>query len=118
MQYVAKVTVSKKVGKNYSLVSFKSETKSPNIAFYKKIKKGNSWKIKLTHIKNAQLLFESSNKNVAIVDEKGRVRGDNAGKAVITITVKNGKVTDKYYAVVRVVDDSSTQDVSWLKVLK
>lgn len=118
VQYVAKVTVSKKVGKNYSLVSFKSETKSPNIAFYKKIKKGNSWKIKLTHIKNAQLLFESSNKNVAIVDEKGRVRGDNAGKAVITITVKNGKVTDKYYAVVRVVDDSSTQDVSWLKVLK
>lgn len=118
VQYVARVTVDKKVKKNYSLAKFKTNYKSPTIAFYKNVGKDKSWKIKLTHINNATLTFKSSDESVAIVDKKGKVTGVSAGKAIVTITVDNQGVTDKYYAVIRVTDENVPTDVSYLKVLK
>lgn len=118
VQYVAKVTVDKKVKKNYSLAKFKTKYKSPTIALYKNVGKDKTWKIKFTHINNASLKFKSSDESVAVVDKKGKVSGVSAGKAVVTVTVNNEGVTDKYYVVIRVTDENVATDVSYLKVLK
>lgn len=118
VQYVARVTVDKKVKKNYSLAKFKTKYKSPTIALYKNVGKDKNWKIKFTHINNATLKFKSSDESVAVVDKKGKVTGISAGKAVVTVTVNNEGVTDKYYVVIRVTDENVVTDVSYLKVLK
>ncbi len=118
VQYVANITVSKKVKKNYSLRKFRTNYKEPAIALYKKLKKGRKWKVKMTHTKQAKISFRSSNKSVATVSKSGRVRGKRAGNARITITVANGGVIDQYYVIVRVFEKGKKADLSFLKEIK
>jgi len=58
---------------------------------------GKSKKLTLTvypkTLKDAEITWTSSNKDVAIVDEEGKVTGINKGTAVITAMASNGKKT-------------------------
>lgn len=119
VQYVANVTVSKKVKKNYSLVKFKTKYKGPSIALYKLIYKGKTWKINMTHTKGATITYHSSDSSVATVNKTGKVKGKKNGSATITITVENKNVADQYSVVVRVSKKGEkVKQPKYLKILK
>lgn len=58
-----------------------------------KLKPGKKYKIVLDTSADEVIEFKSSNKKVATVSKKGLVKAVNAGKAVITVTKKDGKET-------------------------
>lgn len=118
VQYVAKIKVSKKIKKNYSLSKFKTSYKAPTIALYKKLTKGKKWKVKMTHTKNAKISFRSSNKSVATVSKSGVVEAKRSGNTRIMITVANGGVVDKYYVILRVFKKGERSNLSYLKEIK
>lgn len=118
IQYVATVTVKKRIKKNYSLKKFKTKYKDPTIALYKRLKKGNKWKVSMTHTKNAVISYRSTNQKVATVSKDGVVTGKRSGNTRICITVMNNGVIDKYFVVVRVYAKGEKSDRSFLKVIK
>ena len=87
LRATCKVTVIQKV------VSVKLSAKS------KTISKGKSFTLKATvtptNANNKLVVFKSSNTKVATVNSKGKVVGKRKGKAVITVTTKDGKKTAK-----------------------
>lgn len=119
VQYVADITVSKNVKKNYSLSKFSTKYTGPTLALYKLIYRGKTWKINMTHTKGSKITYKSSNSRVASVSKAGKVKAKRDGTATITINVVNKKVADQYSVVVRVKKKGS-KDVkpSYLKVLK
>lgn len=117
VQYVANVTVSGKVKKNYSLKKFSTNYKAPCVALYKKINAGKSWRINMTHDKNAEITYSTSNSKVATVTGAGVVKGIKSGNARITVQVNNNGTIDKYYIVVRVAKPGEKSDMSYLTVL-
>ena len=71
---------------------------------YYRVKPGDTFKIKAVvkpkNAKNKTLKWESTNKKVAIVDQKGNVKIKKAGKAWILATTKDGsKLTAKAYII-------------------
>ena len=96
----AKITVkagSKKVTVTVT-VAKKAPTGISGVPASKELKKGKSLaiKAKLTPVgAEGKITYQSSNKSVATVDSKGKVKAKKAGTAVITVRVGNIKRTCK-----------------------
>ena len=119
VQYIINVYVKKRVPKNYSLIRFVTSYKGPSVSLYKRIPMGKSFKVTLKHIaKGAKLSFVSSNKKVATVNNKGKIKPKKVGKSIITITAVEEGVTYKYYVVARVTKNGVESKTDYLKVIK
>ena len=63
------------------------------------LKKGKSIKLKATimpsNADNKKVTWKSSNKRVATVSSKGKIKAKNKGTAIITVKTKDGKKTAK-----------------------
>lgn len=55
---------------------------------------GDSYTLRLFNYEDEDVRWSSSDKNVAVVDENGIVKGVGAGEATITVSSTNGKHTD------------------------
>ena len=64
------------------------------------------------NVTNSDLVWESSNPNVATVDDNGKVTGVNPGTTTITVKTKDGEIIDQITIVVR---DKVTVDVGETK---
>ena len=71
----------------------------------------------MTHDKNAEITYSTSNSKVATVTGAGVVKGIKSGNARITVQVNNNGTIDKYYIVVRVAKPGEKSDMSYLTVL-
>ena len=94
------------VNKQIESLSFASKNVS--------IKKGDSQDliivVKPSELSSSKFTWKSSNPNIVKVDENGRIRGINVGKATITVTSSNGKTAT---CVVEVVNaEVSVQKIS------
>ncbi len=119
VQYIINVHVRKRVPKNYSLIKFKTSYQGPSVALYKNIPIKKSFKVTLKHIADgAKLKFVSSNKKVATVNNKGKIKPKKVGKSLITITAVEEGVTYKYYVVARVTKKGVESKTNYLKIIK
>lgn len=88
-----KCYVTVKTGKESGVKSVKLNKKKLTL------KVGKTYKLKATvnpkNAENKAVTFKSSNKKVATVDKKGKVKAKAKGKCTITVTTKDGKKTAK-----------------------
>ena len=93
------------------------------------INKGSSSQLEYTinpsDASNKNVIFTSSNENVATVDATGKVTGISNGTAIITITTEDGNKTDTINIIIKTpvknvnfVDDTITIDEGEKKVLE
>ena len=82
----------------FLLGSSKSNVGVQNIVLdrkYLNLSVGNSYDLKVivspSNATDKEVYFTSSNSNVATIDNEGHIEGVNEGKAIITVTSKNGK---------------------------
>lgn len=112
---ILKVTVKAK-GWNYTGLTEKAvkagEGELPMLNIYKVVNKGKSTTLDITGIeKNAVVSFESEDKKIATVDDKGKITGKAKGFTAIVATVKQNGHTYQYRVVVRVSDGSADENV-------
>ena len=102
-QYYFNVKVKGKAKTSFKVSKISKAGKNLAVADETVLKKGKSKKIKLANLASgATVKYATSNKKVAKVSKKGKVKAVKKGKATIKITVTSGGKTYTLYHVVKV----------------